>query len=179
MEWNPLHPFLSRIHPKKGIDLIINAYLKLEEQGVDMPQLIIAGPGLETGFGQEMVNLANTSPNILFPGMLNGNAKWGAFYNCEAFILPSHQENFGIAIVEAMACAKAVLITDKVNIWHEIKDGNAGLVCDDTELEVFLQIQKWMLLKEDEKLEFANSAYKTYNDCFSIKEVARKMIDML
>ena len=179
--WNgiPYLLFLSRIHPKKGIDLIINAYLKLEKQGADMPQLVIAGPGLATGFGQEMVNLAAASSHILFPGMLSGNAKWGAFYSCEAFVLPSHQENFGIAIVEAMACAKAVLITDKVNIWHEIKDGNAGLVSNDTALDVFLQLQKWMLLKRDEKLEFGNNAYKTYNNCFSIKKVARKMIDML
>jgi glycosyltransferase involved in cell wall biosynthesis len=64
--------------------------------------------------------------------MLSGEAKWGAFYGCEVFVLPSHQENFGLAIVEALACSKPVLISNQVNIWREIQDFNAGIVADDT-----------------------------------------------
>lgn len=48
------------------------------------------------------------------------------------FILPSHQENFGIAVVEALGCGKPVLISNKVNIWREIDSDNAGWVADDT-----------------------------------------------
>jgi hypothetical protein len=65
--------------------------------------------------------------------MLSGAAKWGALYGCEAFVLPSHQENFGIAVVEALACGKPVLISDQVNIWREIVEDGAGLVEGDTE----------------------------------------------
>lgn len=61
--------------------------------------------------------------------MLTGNAKWGAIYNCEIFILPSHQENFGIAIAEAMGCRKPVLISKHVNIWNEIYNSSSGLIC--------------------------------------------------
>jgi glycosyltransferase involved in cell wall biosynthesis len=66
-------------------------------------------------------------------GMLAGDSKWGALYGCEAFVLPSHQENFGIAVVEALACGKPVLISDQVNIWREIVEDGAGLVEEDTE----------------------------------------------
>ena len=60
--------------------------------------------------------------------MLTGDLKWGALHAAEAFILPSHQENFGIAVVEALACGKPVLISDKVNIWREIEADGACLV---------------------------------------------------
>jgi glycosyltransferase involved in cell wall biosynthesis len=64
--------------------------------------------------------------------MLEGEAKWGALYGCDAFVLPSHQENFGIAVVEALACNKPVLISNKVNIWREIAEDGAGVVEEDS-----------------------------------------------
>ena len=92
---------------------------------------MIAGPGLDTAFGREMRQLAESlcpqpstltpQPAVFFPDMLTGDAKWGALYGCEAFVLPSHQENFGIAVVEALACGKPVLISNQVNIWREIE----------------------------------------------------------
>ncbi len=60
--------------------------------------------------------------------MLTGDLKWGALHAAEVFVLPSHQENFGIAVVEALACGKPVLISDKVNIWREIAADGAGSV---------------------------------------------------
>ena len=64
--------------------------------------------------------------------MLKGDLKWGAFYAAEAFVLPSHQENFGVAVVEALACELPVLISDKVNIWPDIAHDEAGIVNADT-----------------------------------------------
>ena len=66
------------------------------------------------------------------PGMLQGDMKWGALNAAEVFCLPSHQENFGIAVAEALGCGTPVLISDKVNIWREIEADGAGLVDDDT-----------------------------------------------
>ena len=59
--------------------------------------------------------------------MLTGNLKWGAFAAADAFMLPSHQENFGIAVVEALACGIPVLISNKINIWREIVDDGMRL----------------------------------------------------
>jgi len=202
--------FMSRIHAKKGVDLLVRAYARIarehgawsmehgataraesgglrpeEErksrvetgglnqseakmaegkaednpgpqpsgftpQVLDFPDLVIAGPGWESRYGEEVrmlideVNqsIASAEHRILNTehsacvhavAMLSGEAKWGSLYGCEAFVLPSHQENFGIAVVEALACGKPVLISDQVNIWREIAEDGAGLVEADTE----------------------------------------------
>ena len=178
--------FLSRIHDKKGVDLIIKAYLQVfyNEKKVfsTAPMLVIAGPGLETDYGKEVKQLAVNSKaanSILFPGMLEGDAKWGAFQGCEAFILPSHQENFGIAIVEAMACSKPVIISDKVNIWREISNAGAGLVAPDTAEGTLQSMKEWSSLKGLEKLEMGKKARACYEQQFAIEPAARKLADTL
>lgn len=119
--------FLSRIDPKKGIDLLITVYNELVLERNDLPELVIAGP-TESNYAKKMIELAKDNNKIHFSGMLISDSKWGAFYNCDTYILPSHQENFGIAIVEAMACKKPVLITKKVNLWREIDEGQGGWI---------------------------------------------------
>ncbi len=174
-QWNgnPFLLFLSRIHPKKGVDLLIKAYLQLDNELENLPQLIIAGPN-DNDYAKEMQVLASSSPKILFPGMLSGDAKWGAFYESEAFVLPSHQENFGIAVVEALACAKPVLISDKVNIWREIAKGNGGIVKGDSENETYDLLKRWLLMNIIKKKEKSNSALKVYHEYFTIRKAAQQ-----
>jgi len=84
--------------------------------------LVIAGPD-QVGWRRELqtiVDKTGLTSRVHWPGMLKGALKWGAFYACEAFILPSHQENFGIAVAEALACGKPVLLSDQVNIAPDI-----------------------------------------------------------
>lgn len=177
--WNtkPFLVFLSRIHPKKGIDLLIKSYLKLEKEQGSLPQLLIAGPGLESDYGKQMQQLAATSANILFPGMLSGDAKWGAFYESEAFVLPSHQENFGIAVVEALACSKPVLISNKVNIWREIEEAKGGIVKNDTELETYEMMSEWLGFNSDEKEIMSKNAFLCYQNNFMISQAALQFIN--
>jgi len=167
--------FLSRIHHKKGVDILINAYLKLKQE-YSLPALVIAGP-VDTPYGEEMKKLVAGSLDIFFPGMLTGNAKWGAFYGCEGFILPSHQENFGIAVVEAMASNKPVIISEQVNIWREIKDGNAGIVIKDTEEGVVTGLQKWAALNNEDKATIGTNAYITFTKHFSVEQAAVNIKD--
>ncbi|MDE1191347.1 MAG: glycosyltransferase [Arachidicoccus sp.] len=168
----PFWLFLSRIHPKKGVDILINAYLNLLKETKTLPQLIIAGPGLNTEYGNELIALAQKNSNILFPGMLSGDDKWGAFYESELFILPSHQENFGIAIVEAMACAKPVIITNKVNIWREINKYECGYVGNDDYHELLFLLKKWHTMNTNEKNELSQNAQETFYKLFSISKAA-------
>lgn len=138
--------FLSRLHAKKGLDLLIRAYGALGDRET-LPALVIAGPGGERAFGQDMRKLAaGLAPVelIYFAGMLQDGAKWAAFRGCLAFVLPSHQENFGIAVVEALACGKPVLISNKVNIWQEIAQGGAGLVAPDTLEGTTQLLEQWL-----------------------------------
>lgn len=175
----PFILFLSRIHQKKGVDLLIKAYLKLKENNADIAPLVIAGPGLDTDFGQEIQALAKNDNNIYFPGMLTGNAKWGAFYACEAFILPSHQENFGISVVEAMACSSPVLISKQVNIWREINNGNAGIIDQDTEEGTYKILLQWCNLTNDDKKQMGTNALTVFKENFTIEKAAAQMIDKI
>lgn len=178
IEGKPYWLYLSRIHPKKGVDMLIRAYLKLLKKQPDIPALVIAGPGLETVYGNFLTKIGQHK-KIHFLGMLQGNAKWGAFYGCRAFILPSHQENFGIAVVEAMACKKPVLISDKVNIWREIRDGNGGLICEDTVEGTFKMLKEYDSLSELDQLELGENSHKIYQYNYEIEQAAAKMIESI
>jgi len=171
--------FLSRIHEKKGADLLIKAYEKVTTE--NFPKLVVAGPGLESAFGQKILQLATQNgqinKTIFFPGMLTGDAKWGAFYHSDAFILPSHQENFGIAVVEAMACSKPVLISNQVNIWREIKAAGAGLVDDNTEEGTRKLLIQWGDLSRNDKLTMSESARQTFEKLYAIGPAAQRLFD--
>jgi glycosyltransferase involved in cell wall biosynthesis len=196
--------FLSRINEKKGVELLIRAYTQarrviattedliqskplLSKMGIiprmsSFPALVIAGPGLETVYGQQMQHLAAdllASSDIFFPGMLTGDAKWGAFYGCEAFVLPSHQENFGIAVVEALACSKPVLISNQVNIWHEIEATGSGIVTDDTLAGTRQLLESWSKLTNQEKQEKGTRARALYHQHFAVLPAAEKLMDIL
>lgn len=131
--------FLSRLHPKKGIDLLIEAHAEMARSGKPIPDLVVAGP-MNCDYAMQMKALAERllpasesggGPRIHFTGMLEGLAKWGALRGALALVLPSHQENFGIAIVESLACSVPVLISQRINIWKTIADSGAGLADTD------------------------------------------------
>lgn len=194
--------FLSRIHEKKGVELLLNAYatagqhtpaaaaLVASGEAADepvaatkLPRLVVAGPGLDTPYGQRMQALVASSPvlrqAVLFPGMLTGDAKWGAFYGCEAFALPSHQENFGIAVVEALACGKPVLISDQVNIWREIEAAGGGVVRPDTPAGTHELLAHWLQLTSAAKAAFQQQARKTFELEFAVRPAAVRFLQAI
>jgi glycosyltransferase involved in cell wall biosynthesis len=172
--------FISRIHPKKGLDILLKAYLQLKAKSAKaLPQLVIAGPGLNTAYGAEVKALAAEDPDIIFTDMLKGRLKWGAFYGCEAFVLPSHQENFGIAVVEALACGKPVLISDQVNIWREIENQGGGLVNKDSLEGAEQLLLQWCNLDREQKHLIGQEALATYQKHFTVEEAAKKMAEAL
>lgn len=171
--------YLSRIHQKKGTDLLIKAFLKLKSELKSVPRLVIAGPGLDTAYGKEILAMAKGHDDIIFPGMISGDAKWAAFYGCIAYILPSHQENFGIAVVEALACHKPVIITKEVNIWREIEDSHAGIVVNDTEVGIYSALRELLNKTELELAIMSQEAYKLYLTKFNVKIAASILVKTL
>ena len=175
--------FLSRIHYKKGVDLLVNAYAAIVESQPtakqELPLLIIAGPGLDTPFGATIQELIQKHPvvedMIYFPGMLTGNAKWGAIYGCEAFLLPSHQENFGIVVAEALACSKPVLISNQVNIWREIIQGGSGIIGNDSLEGTQQVIKEWLSIPKYEQHRMAQNARKTFESYFQMEQVISRL----
>lgn len=180
--------FLSRVHEKKGVDLLIKAYANLFRLSKDrefdkIPSLLIAGPGMETIYGRQLIQLLEKEklPKDLvkFVGMLEGESKWGAFYHCDAFILPSHQENYGIAVVEALACGKPVLISNQVNIWKEIKTSGAALVSDVNIEAIQGMLSEWIKLADSKKSEMGKNAKDAFDNKFTVKSATQKLVKVI
>jgi glycosyltransferase involved in cell wall biosynthesis len=168
--------FLGRIHEKKGCDLLIKAFASFAVQhGLKNLHLVIAGPCTNPGYLESLRRLiAELCPpsSVTLPGMLAGDIKWGAFRSAEALILPSHQENFGIALAEALACGLPVLISNKVNIWREIEADGAGLVADDTLAGTRDLLHRWFAMSPEEKEQMSASARGCFDRRFEISMAA-------
>ncbi|MEM7577874.1 MAG: glycosyltransferase [Planctomycetota bacterium] len=122
--------FLSRLHPKKGGDLLIEALARLrsDQDAGAGPALVFVGPDeAETQPKWEaLIRDRGLTDDVRFVGLLTGEHKVAALREADVFCLPSHQENFGIAVVEALAAGTAVVISDQVNIHEEITAARLG-----------------------------------------------------
>jgi glycosyltransferase involved in cell wall biosynthesis len=137
--------FLGRLHEKKGCELLLEAFATMRNSArADQSlHLVIAGPCADEEYQEHLRRMTAHAATVTFTGMLTGNRKWGAFSAADAFILPSHQENFGIAVVEALACGTPVLISNKVNIWREIAADEAGYVENDDLAGTARLVDRW------------------------------------
>ena len=172
--------FISRIHPKKGCDILIDAFAGLRDRDPAL-HIIMAGPD-KVGWQEKLVAQArrlSVSNDITWTGMLAGDAKWGAFHAAEAFVLPSHQENFGIAVAEALACAVPVLISNKINIWREIKDEGAGYVEEDTLAGTISLLKRWEATSAVERIAMADNALSSFQNCFRIETAAKSIVSAI
>ena len=168
--------FLGRLHEKKGCDLLIEAFGKVAARWPDV-SLALAGPdqmGLRSTL-EARAHEMGIGDRVIWPGMLSGNAKYGAFRAAEAFVLPSHQENFGIAVAEALACGTPVLISDQVNIWREIQEDRVGLVEPDTLAGTHDLLVRWFSMPEDERARMASRTEKTFEQRFSLRRSAETL----
>jgi glycosyltransferase involved in cell wall biosynthesis len=179
--------FLGRLHEKKGCDLLIRAFGKVTS---DFPSvtpalplhLVIAGPCSEPSYLHKLQRLSADlcpSSSVSFPGMLSGEVKWGALHASDAFILPSHQENFGIAVAEALACSTPVLISDKVNIWREIQRDRAGLVESDTAEGTEQLLRRWVNMLPGDREQMKRNAWDCFCERFEIRSAAMRLMETL
>jgi glycosyltransferase involved in cell wall biosynthesis len=169
---------LGRIHPKKGTDLLIEAFAGTLGQD-EAWQLAIAGPD-QTGWRKELEALAErlgVARRITWTGSLEGTMKWGAFAASEVFVLPSHQENFGIVVAEALACGLPVIVSDKVNIWREVVSGGAGLVGADTIEGTKGSLRAWAALSAEEIAAMRVSARRCFEEEFDFNQTAKKVME--
>ena len=191
LDQRPFLLYLSRIHPKKGIENLLRAYgsLKQNDSSSEIPALVIAGP-LDSDYADRMQSLAkqlgvfgssetNDQPAVYFAGMLQGESKWGAFYACDAFVLPSHQENFGIAVVEALACGKPVMISDQINIYKEIEHAGAALIEPDTLEGTRRLLTEWIERSDEDRQTMSLAAATCYQMHFRPESAAKRLVETI
>jgi glycosyltransferase involved in cell wall biosynthesis len=124
---------LGRINFKKGLDVLVDAFSLLAAKRGDV-HLVLAGPDNE-GYGVEIrkrIERHGLSDRVTFTGTLEGDIKLAALAEADVFALPSYTENFGISVVEAMACGLPVVISKNVNIWREVAAAAAGIATECT-----------------------------------------------
>jgi len=175
--------FLGRLHKKKGCDLLIQAFAAMHREGLldDAHQLIMTGPD-QSGWQRELERLAGAlgvADRVTWTGMLTGELKWGVLHAAEVLVLPSHQENFGLAVAEALACGVPVLISDKVNIWREIRDDDAGLVAEDTLAGTERLLRTWLRLNPVAQRSMRCLAAKCFGQRFEIQAAAARLMETI
>ena len=169
---------MGRIHPKKALDILIDAFAGTLAKDPAW-NLVIAGPD-EIGLRKELVALAarlGIADRITWTGMLRGTLKWGAFTASEVFVLPSHQENFGIVVAEALACCLPVILSEKVNIWREIVSYWAGLVGQDTLDGTAGSLRRWSELTAEEIEGVRSRSRKCFDELFNLSVTSRKVLE--
>jgi glycosyltransferase involved in cell wall biosynthesis len=165
--------FMGRVHPKKGCDLLIEAFAKVLAEHSEW-NLVFAGPD-QMGWQENLQRRAERlgiASRLTWTGMIGGSMKWGALRAAEVFVLPSHQENFGIAVAEALAAGVPALISDKVNIWREIQADGAGIVAEDTVLGTCHLFRTYLELADAKKLVMRLLARQCFDQRFEIKRAA-------
>jgi glycosyltransferase involved in cell wall biosynthesis len=122
---------LGRLAVKKGLDILIRAFA-IAAREIPRASLVIAGPDDE-GIQPSLEQLAaheGIGDRLVFPGMLVGDDKLSALAAADVWALPSHTENFGIAVMEALAAGCPTVVSPAVNLADEIGRSKAGLVRD-------------------------------------------------
>jgi glycosyltransferase involved in cell wall biosynthesis len=170
--------FLGRLHPKKGCDILIDAFAQVADDSV---ALVLAGPD-QVGWQAELQQRAEqlkVSTRVIFPGMLQGEMKRAALAAADAFVLPSHQENFGMAVVECLAAGLPVLISNRINIWREIDQDRAGYVEPDDFSGTTRLLQRWIGAPESVRADMRANARRCFVQHFEISKAVDSLLEVL
>jgi glycosyltransferase involved in cell wall biosynthesis len=133
--------------------------------------LVIAGPD-QIGWRDRLEFRARelgVDSRITWTGMIKDELKWGAFQAAEAFVLPSHQENFGVVVAEALACGVPALLSNKINIWREVCADGAGIVAEDTLEGTCRLLQSYIDLPDVNRLAMREAAKSCFSQRFEVR----------
>ena len=169
--------FLSRLHPKKRVDLLLHAFAEARRTDPAM-RLIIAGSGdaaYETGLKQLAATLGQDDA-VEWTGHIAGDAKTKMFARADAFVLPSINENFGIAVVEALAAGLPAVLTRGVAIHREVEHAGAGLIAEDDASSLAAALLR--MRNATLRTEMSKNAKQLARDTFSIHAMQQGLMQM-
>ncbi len=168
--------FMSRIDPKKGLDLLIDGFAKIKSSYEDA-RLVIAGPD-NTGYAakvKKLCVLTGCSDSVVFTGMLTGDLKWSALAAADIFALPSYSEGFSVAILEAMSQGLPCVFTDRCNF--DEAESSAAAVITRTDPTSVAAALKSLLNDPDGAKNIGKNAKKLIESKYTWDKVAQELAD--
>lgn len=168
--------FLSRIHPKKGIELLIEAWKKIDKETKQGWSIEIVGVGEEKYISslRTLIYKYNLQEEINVFGPRYGSEKIKTYHEADIFVLPTYSENFGVVVAEALACGIPV-ITTKGTPWEELEDVQAGKWIDIGVEPLFKSLKYLMTLNDKERKIMGENGRRLIAEEYSINSVGKKM----
>jgi glycosyltransferase involved in cell wall biosynthesis len=168
---------LSRLHPKKGLDVLIDAFVALAQRpGFERWRLVIAGDGPADHVNLLKRKADGARERIVFTGWLHSERKEEMLRNASLLALPSYQENFGLCIMEALARSVPVLVSPHVDLANEIESADAGWIAS-VETEGLTEALASALSNPDE-LAKRGSAGKLLSERYSWERAATELSNL-
>ncbi len=174
----PLILFMSRIEPKKGLDLLIPALENLLTEGLDFHFVLAGNNPQDVNFEtkiKEQIRKSKLNNVTTITGFIGGEMKVGLLQDADLFVLPSYYENFGIAVAEALIYQTPVVISNQVYIWEDIKNYDAGWVSNCNISDLTLQL-KLALGDANIRKQKGENGVKLAKEKYSWKAIAQSMI---
>jgi glycosyltransferase involved in cell wall biosynthesis len=170
--------FLGRLDKGKGLELLIPAFARLAETFNDI-QLVIVGPDSHSGYRatvESMIRRHNLSPRTLLTGMLKGPEKLAALVDSYLLCQPSFHENFGMVVVEALACGTPAIVSDEVYLHPEVTGAHVGDVTTTTIESVHAKLLHW--LQHPDQRNTASAAARPFAlQIFDWNHIARHWVE--
>ncbi|MGH1394501.1 MAG: hormogonium polysaccharide biosynthesis glycosyltransferase HpsP [Trichormus sp.] len=170
--------FMSRLDPKKGLNLLIPALERLLESGHKFHFILSGASPQDPDYEQKIKEqIANSSlkSHTTITGFVTGELKTSLLQAADLFVLPSYYENFGIAVAEAMVAGKPVVISDQVHIWEQVRDSDSGWV-GTTDVESLVGLLQESLQNPQECQRRGVNAQNYALENFSWDAIAKQMI---
>ncbi len=180
--------FLGRIDPKKGVDILLKAFAAINPPGSrpdgTAPVLVLAGPEMRPEFSALCRELIvrfrlREGTDVIWTGLLDHEMKWAALENADALVLPSHQENFGYVVAEALAVGTPVLVSKQVNLWREVVADGAGLAESDDAKGTMRMLIAHSIWSSADRAKYSAAAITCFNQRYQIEAAARRQIEVL
>ncbi|WP_392534668.1 hormogonium polysaccharide biosynthesis glycosyltransferase HpsP [Nostoc sp. C117] len=174
----PLLLFMSRIDPKKGLNLLIPALEKLLVMGYKFHFVLAGTNPQDADYEKNIVSQIENSPlrsHTTITGFVTGELKVSLLQAADLFVLPSYYENFGIAVAEAMVAGIPVIISDQVHICQQIRDSESGWV-GATDVQVLVELLQAALQNPTERQRRGLNAQKYASENFSWDAIAKQTI---
>lgn len=177
--WKTKVLFYSRIHPKKGIDILVEAFQQCAQN--KNIGLLIVGIKQDIEYEKKLRSIianSSVSEQIILTTDFTGEIARSVFHYCDIFVLPSHQEGFSMSVIEAMSLQKPILVTDKCNMDQVAISWNCGLVVTDDVTGIRHGLTRLMNMGENERQELGRNGRETVREHFSWESIANKLIKL-